>query len=65
MARVVDLDSTHHGYTFAADGKTFRTVAVLSDSSGATTNMEVQDVDATTGKTLKTLLKIAIEYHVL
>jgi RNA polymerase sigma factor (sigma-70 family) len=62
----VQLDATDtHGYAFAADGKTFRTVAHQRDASGATTKLEVQEVDAATGKTLKTLLKIDYEQYVL
>jgi RNA polymerase sigma factor (sigma-70 family) len=66
VARTIDLDANDtHGYAFAADGKTFRTVAYIRDGSGATNKLEVQEVDATTGKTLKSLLRIDYEKYVL
>jgi hypothetical protein len=53
------LDATEsHGYAFAADGKTFRTVGIERDAAGAPTKLEVLEVDATTGKTLKSLMKV-------
>ncbi|HUR55242.1 MAG TPA: hypothetical protein VMZ71_14000, partial [Gemmataceae bacterium] len=45
------------GYVFSADGKTFRTVAVETDPSGEKSRLEVREVDAGTGETLKTLAK--------
>jgi RNA polymerase sigma factor (sigma-70 family) len=58
VVRTVDLDAGDtHGYAFAADGKTFRTIAYERDGSGAATKFAVQEVDAATGKTLKTLLR--------
>lgn len=55
----VDLDSSDtHGYHFSADGKTFRTVALERDGGGAPTKLDVREVDAATGKTLRSLLKV-------
>jgi hypothetical protein len=62
----VDLDATDtHGYHFAADGKTFRTVATERDGTGAAAKLDVREVDAVTGKTLKSLLKVDHALHVL
>ena len=64
--RIVELDSEEtHGYAFAADGKTFRTLAYERDGSGQPKKIEVREVDATTGKTLKSLLKIDYTEHLL
>ena len=64
--RIVDLDSDEtHGYAFAADGKTFRTIALRADGSGQPKKIEVREVDASTGKTLKSLMKIDYTEHVL
>src|SRR5262245_2687527 len=58
VARVqLDANETH-GYAFAPEGKTFRTVAFERDAAGTPTKLEVLEVDATTGKTLKSLLKL-------
>jgi RNA polymerase sigma factor (sigma-70 family) len=55
LSREVALDATDtQGYAFAADGKTFRTLAVTRDGDG----VEVREVDATTGRTRKTLMKV-------
>ncbi len=57
--RVVELDLPEtHGYAFAADGKTYRTVAYDSSAPGEMTKLEVLEVDATTGKVGKVLLKL-------
>jgi RNA polymerase sigma factor (sigma-70 family) len=64
--KVVNLDADDtHGYAFAADGKTFRTIAFEHDSLGVMKKLEVREVDATTGKTLKSLMKIDYEQHLL
>jgi WD40 repeat protein len=61
----VDLDSTEtHGYHFAPDGKTYRTIAYERDG-GAIKRLDVQEVDATTGKTLKSVFKLDYAPHVL
>ena len=57
--RTVNLDLPEtHGYAFAPDGKTFRTVAYHRDSTRAVTKIEVLEVDAATGKAKESLLKI-------
>jgi RNA polymerase sigma factor (sigma-70 family) len=62
----VQLDATEtHGYAFAPDGKTFRTVATERDATAGPTKLDVSEVDATTGKTLKSLLKVDYAPHVL
>jgi RNA polymerase sigma factor (sigma-70 family) len=55
----VNLDSAEtHGYAFAADGKTFRTMTYEPYAQGAPTKLEVLEIDAGTGKKLKSLLKV-------
>jgi RNA polymerase sigma factor (sigma-70 family) len=57
VPRTVDLDAGDtHGYAFAPDGKTFRTLAFTMAAGGGLRKITVTSVDATTGKTLKTLL---------
>jgi len=64
--RTVDLDANDtHGYAFAPDGKTFRTIAFERDGSGSPRQIEVREVDAGSGKTLKSLMKIDYAQHVL
>lgn len=53
----LELPETH-GYAFAADMKSFRTVAWHRGASGAVEAVEVLEVDATTGKAAKSLLKV-------
>ena len=54
--RVVDLDADNtKGYSFVGDG-TYRTTDVTRSPLGAITRVRVTSVDATTGKTLKTLM---------
>lgn len=66
LKRTVDLDDTEtHGYAFAPDGKTFRTLVAERDAAGVPTKLEVLEVDATTGKTLKSLLKVDYGDHTL
>ena len=44
--RIVELDSEEtHGYAFAADGKTFRTIAFERDGSGQPKKIDVREVD--------------------
>jgi RNA polymerase sigma factor (sigma-70 family) len=58
-ARIVDLDLPEtRGYAFSADMKTFRTVACDGAQSGDVTKIEVLEVDAATGKSVKSLLKL-------
>lgn len=55
----VELEAAEaHGYHFAADGKTFRTLAFERDGAGAAAKLRVVEVDAATGKPLKTLLTV-------
>jgi predicted DNA-binding protein (UPF0251 family)/WD40 repeat protein len=57
VQKIVELDSAEtHGYAFSADGKTFRTVAFNRTPMGI--KFIVQEVDAATGKTLKSLLTV-------
>jgi WD40 repeat protein len=57
--RTVDFDGADlHGYAFTRDGKTFRTIRNEYDAKGAVTSAEVVELDATTGKTGKVLLKL-------
>ena len=66
VKRTVDLEATEsHGYAFAPDGKTFRTIAFERNAAGEVTKLEVLEVDATTGKTLKSLLKVDYGDYVL
>ena len=59
VARTVALALPEtHGYAFAANMKTFRTVASARNGSGAVTKLEVIEVDATTGKASKSLLML-------
>ena len=59
VVRKVELDLPEtHGYAFAADWKTYRTVAHDSAAAGRVTKLEVLEVDATTGKVGKSLLKL-------
>jgi RNA polymerase sigma factor (sigma-70 family) len=54
-----------HGYAFAADGKTYRTLAYHYDAGGTQTKLEALEVNATTGKSVKTLLTIDFGLHAL
>lgn len=57
--RSVDLGSEPtHEYAFAADGKTFRTLYFEGSPSGILGPIEVREISAETGKTLRTLLKV-------
>ena len=57
VPRTVDLDAGDtHGYAFSADGKTFRTLAFTTTAEGGIRTITVTSVDASTGKTLKTLM---------
>ena len=59
--KTVELDLPEaHGYAFAADMKSFRTVAYHRGTSGAVESIEALEVDATTGKAGKTLLKVEL-----
>jgi RNA polymerase sigma factor (sigma-70 family) len=64
MAVKLDASDTH-GYAFASDGKTFRTIAFEREGSGAPKKIEVREVDAATGKTRKSLMKVDYTQHVL
>ena len=64
FVRAVDLDASDtHGYAFAADGKTFRTVAYEYRNEGGLRNLAVRSIDAATGKTLKTLLTVERDFE--
>ena len=64
--RTVNLDADDtHGYAFAADAKTFRTIAYERDGSGNPKKLEVREVDAATGRTLKSLMKTDFVEHML
>jgi RNA polymerase sigma factor (sigma-70 family) len=57
--RSVDLDAgMPRGYALPADGKTFRTMREERDDKGRETKMEVLEVDAVSGKTGRSLLKL-------
>ncbi len=59
ISKAVKLDSTEtHGYTFAAEGKTFRTVAWEDTAISGPETLEVLEVDAANGKTIKPLMKV-------
>ena len=60
----LELPETH-GYAFAPDMKTFRTVAWFRVATGAVEKIEVLEVDAATGKATKTLIKLDYEQHLL
>lgn len=67
LTRTVNLDSDHtYGYAFARDGKTFRTVAAeshLTKGLQVSSKLAIQEIDATTGETLRTLLHIDGEFR--
>jgi WD40 repeat protein len=49
-------------YVFLPDGKTFLTVGIAKDAvNPSKVNLDVQDVDATSGKTIKSLLKVTAD----
>jgi WD40 repeat protein len=57
--RVVDFDGADlHGYAFTADGKTLRTIRSELDVKGGLYTREVVEVDLSTGKTGKVILKL-------
>jgi RNA polymerase sigma factor (sigma-70 family) len=59
LARTIDLDSEQtHGYYFAPDGKTFRTVYQERRASSPYGVLEVREVNAGTGKTTRTLARV-------
>ncbi|VTR95545.1 sigma-70 family rna polymerase sigma factor : RNA polymerase sigma factor, sigma-70 family OS=Singulisphaera acidiphila (strain ATCC BAA-1392 / DSM 18658 / VKM B-2454 / MOB10) GN=Sinac_6419 PE=4 SV=1: Sigma70_r2: Sigma70_r4_2 [Gemmata massiliana] len=59
ISKTVKLDSTEtRGYTFAAEGKTFRTRAWEDAATSGPENLEVLEVDATNGKIIKSLMKV-------
>lgn len=67
LGRTVDLDSHEtHGYYFAPDGKTFRTVARQKARSTPQMDvlgqLEVREVSAATGETLRTVFKVDGEF---
>ncbi len=57
----IDLDSTEmHGFAFSPDGKTFRTVEIeWNPDRSNVKNLNVVEMDATTGKPIKSLLKVS------
>jgi RNA polymerase sigma factor (sigma-70 family) len=66
QSRTVDLDSTDtYGYAFAPDGRTFRTCEVVPDPSGGVTAVEMYEVSAVTGKTLKKLARVEASGYAL
>jgi len=57
--RSVDLDAdSTAGYSFAVDGKTYRTLDTTTAAPGIVSRVRVTSVDAATGKTLKALLTV-------
>jgi RNA polymerase sigma factor (sigma-70 family) len=65
--RTVNLDPTEtQGYAFAADGKTYRTLAIERQASTFIVNrIQVLEVDAVTGKRLKSLLTVNASTYAL
>ncbi len=63
VLRSVILDPAKmQGFVFAADGKTFRTVCIEGDTAtGEANKLNVQEVDATNGKLIKSLLKVTAD----
>lgn len=62
----VDLDLPEtHGYAFAADGKTFRTVAYHRDASSEPAKLEALEVDAKAGKSAKSLITLDFGYNAM
>jgi RNA polymerase sigma factor (sigma-70 family) len=60
--KTVDLDSERtYGYAFAADGKSYRTLA-LTMVNGRIANPQIREVSMQTGATTKTLLRLEGEY---
>lgn len=60
--RTVKLESDPtFGYTFAPDGKTYRTIAPEADD-GPTKKLQVREVSASTGKTMRILLQAEGEF---
>jgi RNA polymerase sigma factor (sigma-70 family) len=59
-ARAVELEPTEtQGYAFAADGKTFRTVAIeRNPNKRESVKLHVLEIDGTTGKRLRSLLTV-------
>jgi len=56
--RVVELDADDtQGYSFVADGKTYRTISTTSSSPGVYAKVRVTEVDPANGKTLKSLME--------
>lgn len=63
LVRTIDLDSDQtYGYAFSPDGKTFRTVYREETAANPRlirqTNLEVREMSAATGETLRTLFKV-------
>jgi RNA polymerase sigma factor (sigma-70 family) len=57
--RSVDLDLPEtHGYAFAPDGKSYRTVADRRDPTGTLAKLDVLEVNALTGKAGKPLISV-------
>jgi hypothetical protein len=53
--RTIDLDGNNtYGYAFTSDGKTIRTVVLDHDPADGYRDVEVREVSATTGQTLRT-----------
>jgi RNA polymerase sigma factor (sigma-70 family) len=64
--KTVDLELPEtHGYAFAADMKTFRTVAYERAAGKGVVKLDVLEVDAATGKAKKSLLKIDYDQYAL
>jgi len=62
LRREVELEATDiSSYVFAPDCKTFRTMRQERDDKGTPTKLEVLEVDAATGKTGKSFLKVDYE----
>jgi hypothetical protein len=59
QVRAVEFDGREpRGYAFPADGKTFRTMRDERDDTGREVKVEVLEVDAASGKTGRSLLKL-------
>lgn len=66
IVKTVDLELPEtHGYAFAADLKTFRTVAYERTHGVGLTKLEVLEVDTATGKAKQSLLKIDYDQYAL
>ncbi|HSQ58475.1 MAG TPA: WD40 repeat domain-containing protein, partial [Gemmata sp.] len=62
--RTVNLDAGDtYGYAFAADGKSFRTLSIVTSARGVIQKIVVSSVDAATGRTQKVLMTAEGEFQ--